>query len=186
MGLPRQPEGCRGFLLPGPFSRDVRWFTSPPPGAAVILFASTTMRTALPVIAAALMTALAAQAGDIYRWKTADGVWHYSDQPIAGAERVSSGKHVQPLETQAGRTPATPAATPAPTAGKGATDRVRDDVAADKAAKCKDAQANYQQTIIARRLYKQGPKGEQIYLTDEEIDAARVTARTNMEYYCGK
>jgi hypothetical protein len=142
------------------------------------------MRTSLPLFAAALMAVVAAQAGDIYRWKDADGIWHYSDQPVAGAERVSSGKRTQAVERQSATS--TSPATAAPEGGKATVERVREDVAADKAAKCKDAQANYEQTITARRLYKQGPKGEQIYLTDDEIDAARVTARANMEYYCGK
>jgi hypothetical protein len=141
------------------------------------------MRRPAYFLACALVATLATHAADIYRWKDANGVWHYSDQPVAGAERVGSS-------SQAAR-PAAPRGTPAEQDPPSATDtatlrKVRDDVAADKAARCKDAQANYQQTVESRRLYRPGPDGERIFLDEAEIEAARVTARANMEYYCGK
>lgn len=33
--------------------------------------------------------ALTANTAEIYRWKDANGVWHYSDQPLQGGERVT-------------------------------------------------------------------------------------------------
>jgi hypothetical protein len=145
------------------------------------------MRTATPFLAALLMTAIAAQAGDIYRWKDDSGIWHYSDQPIAGAERVGSAKKLPAGDKPATALPAKPgAAQPAPGTGNPTVSKVREDVATDKAAKCQEAQANYQQSIESRRIYRQGADGEKVFLNDEEIEAARVTARANMEYYCGK
>jgi len=133
------------------------------------------------LLAVALLAATA-QAGDIYRWKDANGSWHYSDQPVPGAERVgSSSRYVKPSSESEARPAATATTSTTPT-----VDKVREDVATMKAGKCKEAQENYQQTINSRRLYRAGPKGEQVFLNDEEIDAARVTARANMEYYCGK
>jgi len=38
-----------------------------------------------------LGVALAAGATDIWRWKDADGIVHYSDSPVPGAERVVTG-----------------------------------------------------------------------------------------------
>jgi hypothetical protein len=35
-----------------------------------------------------LLAALAAQAAVVYRWVDADGVVHYSDQPVPGAEKI--------------------------------------------------------------------------------------------------
>ena len=142
----------------------------------------------LSLFLAASLLAVTVQAGDIYRWKDANGSWHYSDQPVPGAERVGSSRYIQPStesSSSAGSAPATPGPS---TSGAVAqtTKKVREDVAADRAAKCKEAQANYQQTIASQKLYRTGPKGEQIFLTEDEIEAARVTARTNMEYYCGK
>ena len=147
------------------------------------------MRIATALLLAAF-AACAAQAGDIYRWKDANGAWHYSDLPVAGAERVAASRRgnegaappAAPVpSTTAGITPATAAAQE-----KDATRKVREDVSAAKATRCKQAQADYEQTISARRLYRAGANGEPVYLTDAEIEAARVSARTNMDYYCGK
>lgn len=143
------------------------------------------MKTFSLLLAASLI-AVTVQAGDIYRWKDASGIWHYSDQPVPGAERVGSARHLKPVGESDAK-PELPAGTRQPATSTTPTaDKVREDVAAMKAGKCKEAQENYQQTINSRRLYRSGPQGEQIFLNDEEIDAARVTARANMEYYCGK
>ena len=37
------------------------------------------------------LAAFAAQAAAIYKWTDADGVVHFSDQPVPGAEKVSTG-----------------------------------------------------------------------------------------------
>lgn len=151
-----------------------------------------TMRNRLTLlVVASLLTALAAQAGDIYRWKDANGLWHYADQPVPGAERMAStSRGVSPRNESS-----PPTATPAPRSAPAATptagnteaaQKVREDVAASKAGKCKDAQASYEQTVTARRLFKKGEDGEPQYLNDEETEAARVAARSTMEYYCGK
>jgi hypothetical protein len=42
-------------------------------------------------VAAAVALGLAANAAVIYKWKGPDGVWHYSDQPVEGAERIVTG-----------------------------------------------------------------------------------------------
>ncbi len=51
-----------------------------------------------------LGVALAAGATEIWRWKDANGVVHYSDSPAPGAERVDVGQAARP-----GGAPATPA-----------------------------------------------------------------------------
>jgi hypothetical protein len=43
-----------------------------------------------------LGVALAAGATDIWRWKDADGVVHYSDSPVPGAVRVETGGATRP------------------------------------------------------------------------------------------
>jgi hypothetical protein len=43
-----------------------------------------------------LGVALTAGAADVWRWKDANGVTHYSDQPVPGAERVTSTSSRQP------------------------------------------------------------------------------------------
>jgi len=61
-----------------------------------------------------LGVALAAGAADIWRWKDADGVVHYSDSPVPGAERIIvGGSAPQPeVATPAPQPPAAPRAEP--------------------------------------------------------------------------
>ena len=134
---------------------------------------------------AIVLLAATAQAGDIYRWKDASGSWHYSDQPVPGAERVGSSRYLKPGANGEPKTETAQAMRQSTAVAPQTAEKVREDLAAMKAGKCKEAQENYQQTINSRRLYRPGPKGEQIFLNDEEIDAVRVTARANLEYYCG-
>lgn len=49
------------------------------------------MRHWTPWIAAAALAAFAAQAAVIYKWTDSDGVIHFSDQPVPGAEKISTG-----------------------------------------------------------------------------------------------
>jgi len=66
-----------------------------------------------------LLTALAAQAAVVYKWVDADGVVHYSDQPVPGAEKIiTAGKSLNGYaapsssatpNVQPPRPPATPA-----------------------------------------------------------------------------
>lgn len=46
---------------------------------------------ALSALAVVAMVAVAAHAAVIYKWKDAEGVWHYSDQPVEGAEKIVTG-----------------------------------------------------------------------------------------------
>ena len=55
-----------------------------------------------------MLIALSASAAEMWRWKDADGVTHYSDRPVPGAERI------QVLSTQKSTGEATPANRPAP------------------------------------------------------------------------
>jgi hypothetical protein len=59
------------------------------------------------------------------------------------------------------------------------------DVASKRAEDCKQAKDKYQQSITAHRIYKLGKDGERIYLTDAELDQARLNARTQMDRSCG-
>jgi hypothetical protein len=64
----------------------------------------------------AALAALAAQAAVVYRWVDADGVVHYSDQPVPGAQRiVTAGKTLNgysapSASSTSGQPPGTPAA----------------------------------------------------------------------------
>lgn len=148
------------------------------------------MRYTIPtLIATALLAALAAQAGDIYRWKDANGTWHYADQPVPGAERVNtSSRAPQADASEASDAPARKSTPPA--AASAATSqiaaKVHQDLASRKADQCKQATEAYEQAISARRLYKQGANGEPEYLDDDQVEAHRVAARSEMETLCAK
>src|SRR5271170_5649909 len=44
-----------------------------------------------PLIVLAVLATFAGQAATVYKWTDADGVVHYSDQPVPGAEKVYTG-----------------------------------------------------------------------------------------------
>lgn len=148
--------------------------------------------TLTTLFATAVLAALAAQAGDIYRWKDAAGTWHYADQPVPGAERLSTASRQTapsddaiPAESPPKAKPA--AATASPNAPSGqVAQRVKQDVAAARAEHCKKATEDYELAISARRLYKAGPNGEQQFLDEDQMEAHRVAARSEMENLCGK
>ena len=47
------------------------------------------------------------------------------------------------------------------------------------------AEAAYQQAVQARRIYKMDAQGNRTYMTDAEIDAARLQARSTRDLACG-
>jgi hypothetical protein len=150
------------------------------------------MRKIIPIaalpIAALLIGPLALANGEIYRWKDANGVPHYSDQPQPGAELIQSGKRsAAPASTP---TPAPAAAstvssdnTPPPVSREVAQ-QVRQEAATAKAEQCRKQQEAYQQAVQARRIVKVDEKGNKVFLNDSEIDAARLEARANRDRAC--
>jgi uncharacterized protein DUF4124 len=64
---------------------------------------------------AALAAALAVQAAVVYKWTDADGVVHFSDQPVPGAEKiVTSASGSVSGSTRVGLAPATPSSAEPP------------------------------------------------------------------------
>jgi capsule polysaccharide export protein KpsE/RkpR len=149
------------------------------------------MRKILSLAIAAFLFAPAVMAeGEVYRWKDANGVWHYSDQPQPGAELVK--KTGGRSSSSNSSTPSTPATAPAAASENGvpplsseAVQQVRREAATAKSEQCKKATAEYQNVITARRLYKQDEKGNRIFLNSAEIDAARLEARSTRDITCG-
>lgn len=58
------------------------------------------------LICAGLLAAAPAMAEDAYRWTDADGVVHYSDVPVEGAERVDLSGYTKSTGVQLSRRPA--------------------------------------------------------------------------------
>lgn len=148
---------------------------------------------------ALLVTASAFGAGEVYRWRGADGTWHYSDQPRPGAELVMGAGRSRPAplpaETESADSPA-PAESGSnndiPVSDAVASE-VRAAAAAAKSEQCKQAEAQYQQALVARRFYKvdaQGKRvldaqGNPVFMNNAEIDAERLQARAIRDLACG-
>jgi hypothetical protein len=61
---------------------------------------------------------------------------------------------------------------------------VQEDLTKKRAEQCKEATERYDRSIAARRLYRDGKNGERIWLTDAEIEQARVEARRDRDAVC--
>jgi hypothetical protein len=148
------------------------------------------MRKILTLAVSVLIASSALAGGDIYRWKDDNGTWHYSDQPHPGAQLVRRGDRA--VNTDVASTTATPPAS-SPTAETSGSLPVSDAVAAEvrqeaataKSEQCKKAEEVYQKSVQARRITKKDEKGNTVYLSDAEIDAARLQARSVRDVACG-
>jgi len=146
-------------------------------------------------LAVALAAAAAHADGTVYKWTDAQGRVHYSDRPPADGE----GQAV-PINTGYSKSPKTSAPTPAaaarsqPKPGDGAPvpasvaeKKVAADLAAAHQGDCKKATDTYNTYIRVRHLYKPGDDqngGERQFLSDAELDQARVDARREMDEAC--
>lgn len=147
---------------------------------------------------AALIAVLAAPLAlaTIYKWSDADGAIHYTDRPPpAGAKLIAvEDASVQreraprpiPVAPVAGGTTGT-AGSPAPTTGNEAKlkQAVAQDVAKASEQACKDAQQRYSNYIASRRLYREGPNKERVYLSETELETERLNARREVDDVCG-
>ena len=56
--------------------------------------------------------------------------------------------------------------------------------AKDKADRCVKARERYDRYMNSQKLYEQGADGERRYLSSEELDAARASAKASMDVLC--
>jgi hypothetical protein len=148
------------------------------------------MRKPLAIAVLTLLGTTAFAAGEVYRWKDAAGVWHYSDQWAPGAELVRKNA------TTAAPAPAaqTPAASPAPApaattseplpVSKEVAAEVRQEAATAKAKRCEQAKTDYEQMIKAPRIKTKDAKGNEVFLDAAGVDKARLDARALRDLYC--
>lgn len=146
------------------------------------------MRKAILIAAASLLGATATvgyAAGEIYRWKDANGIWHYADQPQPGAELVSGRRPPAPPPPATAPAAQEPATAPLPPVSNEVARAVRQEAAAVKADQCSKAEEAYQKAIQARRMFRTDEQGNRTYLSDAELDAARLQARSARDLACG-
>jgi len=144
------------------------------------------------ILLTALLLAGLAQAGEVYVTRDAQGNPVYTDTPQSiPAQRL--GIHSapsNPAETQARYdeqmkqyAAADEASTKAAAAAREQA-KARELTAEDRAKRCVDARQRYQAATENFRVYEQAPDGERRYLSSEEIDAVRASAKASMDEFC--
>lgn len=153
--------------------------------------------TVLAVMLSAGISSVAADAdrGAVYVWVDQNGIRHYQDRPPEGQDLAAQQLDLRYKLTD----PAAVAAENKRTAEKQtAAAKVEqeqaEEAASDKADKdkllgereqgCATARERLEKYATAQRLYRPGPRGQRIYLTSEEIDAARADARRTVSEWC--
>jgi hypothetical protein len=132
----------------------------------------------------------------VYKWVDPRGQVHYTDRPPNPTEgKVLSiyqeRAGIDEDGEEAGNAPAPNGAVPQPTppepgdaSDRAAQDAVQADVSKVRAERCKEATTRYKKYIESHRLYKQEADGKRVYLSDQEITAARVQAKKDMDEFC--
>lgn len=161
------------------------------------------MKSAAAIVGLLLSVTLAGQAigaeqGNVYLWVDKDGTPHYQDRPPEGADPETAkalSLRYRMTDAQAMAAAAKDKAALDDVArlreqqqaeDQGAEQSERDQVAKEREQGCEAARAKSQKYETAHRLYRPGPDGKRTYLTDEEIDAARLQARKDVAEWCGE
>ena len=150
--------------------------------------------TILAVIAGVLTCAMA-QAGDVYKYVDERGNTLYTDRPMPGAVKVSTGA-VRPPEAaarsyaaqQAGSNQALAASNQRIAQSQGdsrVAATVAKDLEATRLERCKKARAEYQTAITSQRIYRQDKDGNRVYLNDAELSQHRLDSAKRVEGICG-
>lgn len=143
--------------------------------------------------AAVLVQSASAQQASVYRWVDAQGIVHYSDQPAADSSaeelpiryRKTDRAAVQARQKAKSELDAAGAVREGQEAGtEAAAEADRQKVRAERETNCKVARDRVAKYTNALRLYKPGPNGERVYLTNEELDVERADANRAVEQWC--
>lgn len=143
--------------------------------------------TALSLVMAALCASGAVGAGDIYCNNQGRDC---SDRPSPNATVV----HINSTPSSTSNESAPPDTSLKSAGEANAEARLKDseirkavqkDVATVRAEECKQAQDKYQKAVAARRVYRLNKAGEREYLSDAEMEQARVSARQEVDRTCG-
>jgi len=121
----------------------------------------------------------------VYKWVDAQGKIQYGDRPPDGvhAEVVEGlGTHTSRPGTSSA--PASTAKGPAAEVPSDTKKAVANDVSATREKQCTEAQERYKKLIEGRHIYKTGDNGERVYLSSQEIDQERISAKQDIDDTC--
>ncbi len=159
-------------------------------------------RRTLAVAALLVLGSLALPAGAaVYKWVDPQGRIHYSDRPpppegtllsVDASAPHGRGERGGPEPSRTSAASSSTSAPSGPISGPAANpatvarlkQAVDSDVSSAQADQCKQAQDRYQNYVHSRRLYKEGPNKERIYLTDQELDTERLQAKHDVDEIC--
>jgi len=144
-----------------------------------------------------LVIPVGAFGADIYRSVGENGEVVYSDLPGATGE----GERVTVNAPAPGRSADRPAASrPATSSSENSEtapgtlgptlnaqvprESTPDEIAADREQNCGYARQMQERYSTAHRLYRNGPDGERVYLSDEELASARTKAESDVAAWC--
>ena len=146
-------------------------------------------------IAGVAASTAVAQEASVYKWVDAQGVPHFSDQPpldssaeelairFRKTDKAALQARVQ-AESELDAAAAIREDLTQTEADAAKADRLK--VLAEREAVCASAKDRMAKYGSAQRLYKPGPDGERIYLTDEELDVERANASRAVDQACSK
>jgi hypothetical protein len=155
--------------------------------------------TALGVLFAVTLPGIAGAAdeGSVFVWTDKDGTPHYQDRPpendpTAAREmslryKLTDSEAIAATDKQASEQRASASQREQEQAKEAATTQAeKDKLLSEREKGCATAKERLEKYDTAHRLYRPGPDGERIYLTDEEIDSARAEARRTVDEWCGE
>jgi len=148
------------------------------------------LRTVSVALILATGAGLAHADADIYRWKDAQGIYHYSDQWVPGSEIIKSANkpHGPSDGSRASSSPTASSSSDSPPPEGVSAEQaqsVKDDVAKAREQQCKQAKDAYDKAIHARHIFKSAKEGEREYMSDADADAYRMKIRAQMDEFCG-
>jgi hypothetical protein len=131
-------------------------------------------------------------AADVYKYTDEKGNTQYTDKPPQlPAERLSVKSQRTDVvavqeRSQAEQKQAAAASQQQQQARNQAADQKEANQlnATDKAERCTKARDRYDKYMNSQKLYEQGADGERRYLSSEELDAARASAKASMDVLC--
>jgi uncharacterized protein DUF4124 len=150
------------------------------------------LRTLLMLTAAAAAFAAGPAAADVYKFKDDHGNVLYTDKPATlPAERLNiQSQKTDTVAVQARAEEEAKRQQDADQANQQAAGQNKDQQqatqlsATQKAEQCTKARQRYDTYMNSQRLYQQTPDGQRRYLSDEELTAARASAKASMDVMC--
>ncbi len=144
------------------------------------------MSRLVPITALIVLSTLSVARADVYRWVDDKGEPHYSDQWVPGSTVIKTNKVRPGSDTMSPPRSANGDHTaPPPVIDEANARAVKQDLTKSRDAQCKAAQDRYAKAIVSRRVYKDSPDGSREFLTDEQADAYRESARKDVQAACG-